>query len=105
MRRDSKRAMEGERVKVLTGPLREGITIIEQINGRYSRTYSGIKEAAREHRTSDNAIKNCLASGLPLNRPGNDVITFDTPVDSPYYYDFVPDANGNLKATLFIELR
>ncbi len=92
------------KAKALTGRVRDGVTVIEQINGRYSRTYSGVKEAAKARNTSDNAIKNCLASGLPLNRPGKDVITFDTPVDSPYYYDFVPDENGNLKATLFIEL-
>ncbi len=92
------------KVEMFKGAVRDGIEIIEQVNGKYTRTYSGVKEAARARKTSDNAIKNCLASGLPLNYAGNDSITFDVPADSPYYYEFVPDENGKPKATLFIEL-
>lgn len=98
----------GEKVlkaKIFRGAVRDSIEIIEQVNGKYTRTYAGVKEAARARKTSDNAIKNCLASGLPLNYPGTDSITFDVPTDSPYYYEFVPDEDGNPKATLFIELK
>lgn len=92
------------KAKIFTGRIKCGLDINEYVNGEYIQTYQSLVEAAAAHNVSPTAIKNCLASGLPLNYKGRASITFDTPYDSPYYYEFVPDENGELKATLFIEL-
>lgn len=91
--------------KIYRARVEGGLDINEYVNGEYVVTHSSLSEAAEAHRVSVNAIKNCLASGLPLSYRGRDSITFDTPYDSPYYYEFIPDEKGNLKATLFIEVK
>lgn len=81
-----------------------GIEVIEQIDGAYSRTYEGVRAAASAWGTREDNIKNCIASGLPLNSPRarGRLITFDTPSDSPYSYDFIQ--NGDMiKAVLFVD--
>lgn len=95
----------GTKAKIYKARVNGGLDINEYTNGEYTTTYSSLTEAAEAHKVSVNAIKNCLASGLPLNYRGCDSITFDTPYDSPYYYDFVPDEHGTLKPTLFIEVK
>lgn len=91
------------KIAVLGPGRKPAVEIVEYINGEYTRTHCGIKSAAVAWRTSDEAIKNCVASGLPLNYSGIDSVTFDMPADSPYYYDFIVLPDGTTKAVLFVD--